>query len=374
MKKFMAICLAACLVLSFTGCGKTEEKTVKEVMVNKENEPHTTTVKYRDIESTDYTEGQVTYYTTELTFPKEGKFGSFLVGLGDEVKAGDVIATSDTENAEDQLEALQDTLDGIQSDYDYSYKIKNLELERLNLQLQETYSDIDDQVYMSAKFTELCTQAGVYANRIKEKELEIKHLTEQYNLDYPYYAGLISEAKEKLSSNVITAPYDGIVVALASVQSGDHISLDNFYVGLADPSRLVLVTDYIQERQYDSYTETYVLIDGNRYSVEYMPLDEDVYIKIRARGDDVITNFLITNGDANVTCGDFGTFAGVKAKADHVLSIPAICTEHDTGGTFVYTKVNGERTKTYITLGVTGCGYSEVKEGLEEGDEVYEDD
>ena len=373
MKKKICLMIAfACLALSIAGCKGNEEKTVKEVMVNKEQEPRTTSVKYRDLESANFYEGQVTYYTVELSFPKEGNFGSYNVALGDSVKEGQVLATTDTESLEEELESLTDNLERIQSDYNYAYQIKNLELDQLNIELKETYADIDAQEYMSPTFTEYCSKAGVIANQIKAKELEIKQLTETYNVDRPYYAGLVSECRKKLGANVITAPFDGIVVAMEQVQNGDYVNTDTFYIAIADTSRLVVLTDYIQPKGYDSYIDTYALIDGKRYALEYIPIDEAVYLKIRARNDNVYTNMLITDPDSDVECGDTAIFAGVKARAEHVLSVPTLTLQKDSGGNFVYMKENGVRTKRYITTGMAGGSYVEIKEGLKEGDEVYE--
>ena len=371
-KRIYAILIAACLALSLTGCGEEEEKTVKEVMVNKETEPRTTLVQYRDIESTTLYDGQVSYYTVELSFPEEGKFGAFQVALGDTVTEGQTLATTDLENLEDELERLTEQAESVKSTYETNLQIKQLELDKLNIRLEKAYYLIDQQEYMSYWFTEYCSQACELADSIAQKELEISQLTEMYNLEYPYYAGLVSECKKKMGSNIITAPFDGVVVALDDIQQGDHVNSDTYYIAVADTSKLVVLTEYIQPALFTGFSYTYAFINGSKYELEYLPIDDAVYLKIRARDEKVYSSILITNPDENVSCTDLATFVGVKASAEHVLSIPAIAINRDSGGTFVYTKVDGERTKTYVKIGVTGGNYSEVTEGLKEGDEVYE--
>jgi multidrug resistance efflux pump len=107
---------------------------------------------------------------------------------------------------------------------------------------------------MQGNYTQLCTDAGNLVSRMDRLELEKKHLTENYELELPYLQELLSDCREKLQSNVIRAPFDGVVAQLQPAVSGDKVSGQTPLVVLADTTGLDLEESFqlllgiIQER------------------------------------------------------------------------------------------------------------------------------
>ena len=372
MKKILIFIMAFSLTL-LTGCEDSEVKTVREVKTNLTVESRVTSVKYRDIESATYEETRVSYYIEELSFPKEGYFDQYYVALGDYVTKGTVIASSDTEDLEKQLEIYEKNLKNVTDNYNTNLKIKNIELEILNKELEMTYEDIEKEEYMSEAFSLLCRKAGVYYEDIKKKELEIKELKEEYQLDYPYYSGLVEGVKSQLGTNVITAPFDGYISAIVDIQAGDYINEDSFLVAISDESRKVVTIDYMTDVFFNRYEEVYALINGEKYQVEYVPMDENVYSKMRARGESMYLTLLLEDKAKNLKEGNLATVALVRKASQRVLSVPSFTVSSSGGKTFVYQKIDGERCVTEVKTGVSNGSYIEIKEGLKEGDIVYED-
>lgn len=353
-----------------TGCASNAEN-VKTVKIMAEAEPQTTTVKKREIEVALYQEAQVTYFTEELSFAREGEFGEYKVALGDAVKKDQVLATTNQEDLEKELEGLQETLDTIVSNYKYESAILEKQREAAKKKLDATYVAIEEAVYMSPQFTALCGQAGKEDQDVLEIELKIKQLKETYNSNYPYYANLVNECKKKIGTNIIKAPYDGIVVGIFPMQEKDHVNPESYYIAIADPTRTVVLTEYMTDMYLSTYKEMYALINGTKYDIEYLPMDENIVVKIRESEGELHSCFLIQNPDEHTKPGDVAILAAVREREQDVLSIPSMCIRGDSGGRFVYKKVGDQKEKAYIKLGISNEIYSGITEGLEEGDEVY---
>lgn len=369
MKKRFAWALLMTTML-LVGCTDTSQ-TVKTVKIMAEAEPQTTFVKKREIEVATYQDAQVTYYTEQLSFEQEGEFGEYKVALGDTVTKGQVLATTNQESLEKELERLRETLDEIVSNYKYESAILEKQREAAKKKLDATYVAIEEAVYMSPEFTALCCRAGSEDQDVLEIELKIKQLKETYDSNYPYYAKQVNDCKKKIGANLIKAPYDGIVVGMLPMQSKDHVNPESYYIAIADPTRTVVLTEYMTDMYLSSYKEEYALINGNKYDLEYIPMDENIIVKIRESEGELHSMFLITNPDEHTKPGDIAIFACVRERKENVLSIPAMCIRGDSGGRFVYKKVNGQKEKAYIKLSIANDIYSGIAEGLEEGDEVY---
>jgi len=69
--------------------------------------------------------------------------------------------------------------------------------------------------------------------------------------------------------------------------------------------------------------------------------------------------------------GDFILVCMVKDYHEQVLSIPNSAVYKDSSGTYVYLMQDGIRVRQNVTTGYKNNVYTEIVEGLEEGDQVY---
>ena len=56
----------------------------------------------------------------------------------------------------------------------------------------------------------------------------------------------------------------------------------------------------------------------------------------------------------------------------YAITIPRGCISSDEYGTYVYRDQDGQRMKTYVTLGLETTTYYEILDGLKEGDMLYD--
>lgn len=386
MKKRLLACLA-CVALCLTGCnGDTSEKapvkTVREVAQSMDVLPKTTTVERSRIELSSYYEGSVFYQVTQLTFPSEGNFESFKVTIGDTVKKGDTLATTQGSVSEKQYENLKSRADSLTKDYEFNLQIKNIELEILKKELDIIYEALDTkkdnwkkdengEFLLDDRYTAKCKEAGAKYMAIKAKELEIAQLTETYNFEFPYYNKQVKDYKKTMGKNIIKAPFDGFVVGLNNAQNGSYVSPDSSYIAVADPSVICVSCDFLSQSYLKNYKEFFIMIDGKRYEAEYIPIPDDVYKGIVARDETPHSTFVITNPDENVQIGDIAFLVVVRNSAEDVLIVPNESIDTDTAGKYVYVDTAEGKSKRYVTTGLTDGAYTEIKEGLEEGEKVY---
>ncbi len=368
-KRFGAIGLAT--VMLMTGCGETEVVKTIKVRETLEAKPQTIEVTRRNIEVATYYDAQVFYELEQLSFPTEGNFDNYTVNLGDNVKEGQVLATSKTTVSDKQIESLQSRVDSLKKNYEYNSLIKDLELQKLELELEVIYDELEKLKYPSDKYTAKCVEAGRKYRQIETKKLEIQQMQEDYDYEYPYYYDQLKTAKDSAGKNIIKAPFDGIVVAVEDIQSGYYVDPESFYIAVANPDVLCVSCDFMSAEFLASYKEVYILINGKKHSVEYVPVDENLYSLLKARDAEIHSTFIITDSDGSVKPGDYATLVTVRKSAENVLSIPAEIIMNEGGKRFVYVEGKDGKEKRYIETGITNGAYTEIVSGLSDGEVVY---
>lgn len=367
--------IALMLFVLLQGCGantsQTDNRSVREVNQRAEEKPQTTVVRTQNLVDGLYYDGQVYYKTAQLSFPEEGTFDTFLVGLGEQVAKGQTLATAENRVSEREYNSLKDTAENLKKNYEFDLQIKKLELEKLEVELDVLYQEIEDTNPSSKAFTTACRKAGEKYREIESKKLEIEQLKETYDLKYPYYNNKVKAYKKAMGSNVITAPFDGVVVSLNNTQSGAYVAEDKYFAAIADTSTLCIYTDYMTEAYIKGFSDIYVLIDGKKYQVEYTEIDKNLYLQIKTNDAAAYSIFTLIDRDSNVEAGDVAKLVLVRNQAEGVLTVPKNATSMDSGGRFVYVQSGAEREKRYITVGIFDGAYYEVKEGLKEGEVIY---
>ena len=141
---------------------------------------------------------------------------------------------------------------------------------------------------------------------------------------------------------------------------------------------MILVNEEVKTLRGKKYSNTYlmhaanidVVIDGTTYEAEYVPYGEDEYLKRSLNGESLPSWFTMEETD-EVTFGESGTVRVYKEYSIDTLVIPASCLQSDDLGEYVYKSEDGQRIKTYVTVGIRTATYAEILDGLNEGDDVY---
>lgn len=368
--------LTAVLALAVCGCGDkpqdTPEAVVRTVTVNPLQQAQTVTVGLGDVKKREIYEGIISPYVEELCFPRDGIFLEYRVKPGDVVRRGDVLAVTDVSYYREQAESLQEQINDLTLNYVYEIATRDNSLKICELELEETYKLIDLTEYMKDNYTQLCINAGNLVGRMDRLELEKKHLTESYELELPYLEEQLADCQEKLQSNVVKAPFDGVVAQLQPAVSGDRVSKDTPMVALADTTRYLAVGDYVLRRDAERAERIYVFLDGEEYEAEYIPIDTKVYSALMAKNLTPYSSYEVFPQEPL----EYGHMARIVVQQEsrrQVLVVPGLAVRQEGSRRYCYRKGEQGRETVYLETGLYDGMYYEVLGGLTEGDEVYID-
>ncbi len=333
-RKRRGICLSvAAAMLCMAGCGakdvvlnKTELLTPVEAVVDIE------TVLYRDLYTLTTRDAELSPYTEELTFDAGGEIANLYVEVGSVVKAGEVLAEQTEDDVRDSANSA------------------------LNKYLSEK------KVYVDALKSAKKKLATNLSKEEKEwQELLVAQAEEKWQMQEPKLWKAWEDARAKLGNSQIIAPYDGVITACVS--EGTRVAAGQPILAIADTERLYLtVGNYLSPSGYQNYERVYALINGKETEITYVEeLMEEEGSYTYYTAEDM--------GDAGM--GDFALICMVGNYHPHVLSVPNSAIYRDTGGTYVYLMDADTRVRRDVTIGYAGDVYSEVVEGLQEGDRVY---
>lgn len=376
LKYSMLSCSVMLLVAGFTGCGNGEEPVqevvIREIEISNSNpmvEEQFSRIVYGDVVKQDLYTGTITPYVEELFFAQDGIFQEYCVTLGETVEKGQVLAKTDTEAVEATVEQLQEKIASMTNTYEYRIATIENRLAILEEEMAINYEALDAMEYMAPGYTATCQALGRQDKSKKSYEMEIKQLTEVYELELPYYQKKLKEAKKLLSSNEIKAPFAGVVVELRSIAGGDRISADQPYVAVADTSRYLAQGVYVGKDEINKAERVYVYVSGREYDVEYIPLDKKVYGEMIAKRNVAYSSYEILAND-ELSFGQSVVIVVQKESRENVLVVPFLGVKREGTSVYCYVKRGEEREKVYIEVGLfDGMNY-EVLGGLVEGDEV----
>ena len=127
----------------------------------------------------------------------------------------------------------------------------------------------------------------------------------------------------------------------------------------------------INEYKYSDYDNKYVIVDGEKYDVTESQYTSEVLVlsKINNRYPDVCVE---SREKPSLTAGQMYPVYFEKTKADHTLVVGKDSIYKDGDTRYVYVKNDeGGREKRIITTGESDENYTQVTEGLKDGELVY---
>lgn len=359
-------------VMALTGCGQeTSQGTIIELKESSLNRPQKVAVVRGDMCIATYQDAYVGPRVEQLSFAEDGLFGEFHVQLGDVVKKGDILATPATENLEKSIESLEKEIEGYSRTYLYRKASLENSISIAATRLEQAYAEIDEAHYPSPEFSAACMRAGTYDEQRKRLELELKQLTETYDLELPYKQQKLQKLRKECEGNNIVAPFDGTVIALAETEHGAGISKDLYYVALADTTVSYARCKIVSSTTLNRLQDIFFWKDGKEYRVTAIPMDYDYYMETRNSNEDAYSEFEILSPDEDITMGAYGKMKLVTEYRKDVLMLPETALKLTGGNYYVYKDTDGQYQQIVVKVGAKDGIYAEILEGLEEGDVVY---
>lgn len=346
----LAAALAGTLLL--TGCGGTDTDARSGISVVRQEtgaQYGLTTVRKGDVTLTETV--RVKYFAASSESYGFGESGlyydDFAVSVGDEVKAGDILATLDCEAIDADIAAREATIAELTRD-----------LER-NTQLLTLFDERQGDRPLTAD--DSARRRG-YETAIRNAEDEIAIVSTE-----------LEQLRTRRESRVIYAGIDGTVTYVRNVEPGETsvngrpvvtvTNLDScaFSATVEHPEALVegeIYTASISGAKYDM-----VLTTAEELGIEEEPMN--------AQSTLTRVYFAPVVPSVDLSADASGTFTVTVAVSADTLYIPVTAITEVEGETCVYVLDDcGLMSVRKVATGLTTARYVEITEGLEAGEEV----
>lgn len=381
--------LGICVSFVAGGCGKMTESSIPEL-----EEPVALNEAYRPVEygtigsvqvlmATAVPRDYCNYYSANVNISQ------IYVEPGDTVNAGDVIAVCDVDEAKKQLQECKDALAHENETYEISAQISDTQVKLWESQAAGQDNNepnpedgAADDTHEADADTNIDERAANTAEFSTEQSYSTKIETEQENQRYDkqLHEYRVQKINEQMASyqqivddGTLKAAHSGLVTYTKKLTEGRSAAAYENIVIVSDTDDLVLdIKDTaINEYKYSDYDKKYVMVDGEKYDVTESQYTSEVLVlsKINNRYPDVCVESM---EKPHLTAGQMYPVYFEKTKADQALVVGKDSIYKDGDTRYVYAKNDeGSREKRIITTGESDENYTQVTEGLKEGELVY---
>ena len=390
--------LGICVSFLAGGCGKMTESSIPKL-----EEPVALNEAYRPVEYAAIGSVQVlmatavprdycNYYSANVNISQ------IYVEPGDTVNPGDELAVCDVDEAKKQLQECQAALAHENETYEISAQISDTQIRLWESQAAGQDNNEPDQSDGTADDTheadadtnidEYAAVTGEFSTEQTEKnestdeDYNTQIATEQENQRYDkqLHEYRVQKINEQMASyqqivddGMLKAAHSGLVTYTKKLTEGRSAAAYENIVIVSDTDDLVLdIKDTaINEYKYSDYDKKYVIVDGEKYDVTESQYTSEVLVlsKINNRYPDVCVE---SREKPSLTAGQMYPVYFEKTKADHTLVVGKDSIYKDGDTRYVYVKNDeGGREKRIITTGESDENYTQVTEGLKEGELVY---
>lgn len=400
------------------GCGNSADNDIPElvepVSVNAAYRP----VEYRDIGKTEVLLGTAVpkeychYYDANVSISE------ITVEVGDTVAAGDILAYADVEEARDALEDMRAQLAMENAMFELNGRISQARCDSLAYQkehMAESGGMTGDGVAPDGQppqeqppegttpdaavpdggqpeGTEGSQDAGSSdgvlvgaafdGGGMTEADYDTQIATEQENARYDamlheYRVRKLQEEiaslQEVIADGTLVARHGGRVTYTKNIAKGREAGVNENIVVVSDLDDIgIEITDTnVQKYKYADYEVKYIVIAGEKIPVteEAYSTDEMVLAKVNDRFPNVR---ILCPESVPLSIGDMYPVYYVEHKIEHVLVVGNDSLYREGDEYYVYLAgEDGEQEKRVIEIGAVDENYTQVKEGLAEGEMVY---
>ena len=393
--------LGICVSFVAGGCGKMTESSIPKL-----EEPVALNEAYRPVEyaaigsiqvlmATAVPRDYCNYYSANVNISQ------IYVEPGDTVNAGDVLAVCDVDEAKEQLQDCQAALVHENETYEISAQISDTQIKMWENQAAQqdnnehnkmdtadgamadayeinTDTNIDERVADMGEFSTEQTEKNESTDEDYNKQIATEQENQRYDKQlHEYRVQKINEQmalyQQLVDDGTLKAAHSGLVTYTKKLTEGRSAAAYENIVIVSDTDDLVLdIKDTaINEYKYSDYDKKYVIVDGEKYDVTESQYTSEVLVlsKINNRYPDVCVE---SREKPSLTAGQMYPVYFEKTKADHTLVVGKDSIYKDGDTRYVYVKNDeGGREKRIITTGESDENYTQVTEGLKEGELVY---
>ena len=204
----------------------------------------------------------------------------------------------------------------------------------------------------------------------------LDQLDELYELDHNRAKQELNDLIKQRAQAVVSSTTEGELVSCWMESEEYYWYSDNTVqknipvAAVGDMSKKQLKCEYIGKYFANSAIDIYAYINGKRYEVEYIPMEDEEYNRLTQDNGKAYTTFLLKEDSPEINVGDYGVIVLMKSKRENVLSVDRSCIHKDGNGDFVYVVQGTETIYTPVKTGLADNKYIEILDGLKEGDKV----
>ena len=363
MKKHIACILALLILTGLTGCNKEElssSRNIPQLLEPVGVRLDVARVQRSDVFTVSTYNGEMIPYVEELQFVVDGNLDEIKVELGEYVEKGQVLACLSEDTVQKRIEELDEEIVDITKLGEYNDRQMTADIEIAKIELVRMQESGDSR--------QACRLKEVDVQKL-EKCLE--QATELRQLDLEEKRRERSALEQRLGNNEMTAPFEGRVVYIRDMESGDAVQSYTTIMCLADESRLCLETDFLSESTISIADKVYAKIGEKEYDLQYLPLDVSEYITKVLNEEEIKTRFAVDAEAGELSSGQFAVIVVLHTYRENVLAVPVNALYQDASGRYVYKMTDGKRVRCDVTVGAISATKAEIVDGLEEGDMVY---
>lgn len=393
--------LGICVSFVAGGCGKMTESSIPKL-----EEPVALNEAYRPVEygtigsvqvlmATAVPRDYCNYYSANVNISQ------IYVEPGDTVNAGDVLAVCDVDEAKKQLQECQAALAHENETYEISAQISDTQIKMWENQAAQqdnnehnkmdtadgamadayeinTDTNIDERAADMGEFSTEQTDKNESTDEDYNKQIATEQENQRYDKQlHEYRVQKINEQmalyQQIVDDGTLKAAHSGLVTYTKKLTDGRSAAAYENIVIVSDTDDLVLdIKDTaINEYKYSDYDKKYVIVDGEKYDVTESQYTSEVLVlsKINNRYPDVCVE---SREKLFLTAGQMYPVYFEKTKVDQALVVGKDSIYKDGDTRYVYVKNDdGGREKRIITTGESDENYTQVTEGLKEGELVY---
>lgn len=357
MKRFAALLL--CLLFVSTAAA---EGDIPELLEPVGVTMDTATAYIGDLRETTMYDAYVAPEVSEVYFQIDGRIGDIYVAIGQEVKAGEILATLDHTAILEASEELRLDIQVRKQSNAYDDAIAAIDLEMLELELAQLLSQpaIDKKAVALKELD------------IREKKLAIEKAQRTRTEELGRMSESLAEYEKKLALGAVAAPFDGRIAAAPDIEPGTYMVAYSPVVYLADDTKLSIVSEFISGTEISGAAEMYALIGGEQFDIVHREMDAQEYAALVMAGATINVTFdFAAVPPATVKPGAYAGVCIVRNKAENALLVPSNAIFSDDGGKYVYTVHGNERVRTYVKTGLTTAWETQILDGIGEGTVVY---
>ncbi len=393
MKRLFSILLSVSLTFSLAGCAAAtdtaaDSKNTIELLEPVNAKAGSEVAACRNIYSSVVYSAYVQPYIEEYSFDENVTFDRYGALPGEKVKKGDVLIYSDSDKIDEQIEKMEETIKNQETSHleyleDVAESLEKLGHNEYNFRtiveafdkanIPEKIDNGQGVMVPNPEFQQGEYYRGQYAiakHNLEVKEIEKAQRIQLYELDHAYNLRQLEKLQAESRDCKIVSKMSGHVVSIATRNQGDDIAKNEAVVAVGDTTKKRVKCEYINKAAAEKAKDMYVFVNGKRYEAEYQAMETEEYNRLSAQGETIYTTFVVNDPEDEIAVGSFAVIVLMNDMRENALSVSVDAIHKDEAGRYVLLYQDGQGVRTSVELGMSDGVYTEILDGLQEGDVI----